>query len=173
MKTSIRPVVNRNKKLYNFDKHLANIQGRVLMDMYPLYIRHYLSRSKGALKLKNVAKRFLDKGEEKDDVKFTEINSLQDGDSTTRQRLAKYCVQDSYLPLRLMVVHVPDRKAEHVNFLEYYFTNSQLSGTILRYLVNKSKEYNRYFKQVRVVSSVHLLIIANYDGWDIIIDCYN
>lgn len=130
----------------------VNVQGRIIMDMYPMFNRH--NSGKNRLKLKHVAKKYLQKGEEKDDVQYTEINFLQEGDEITRRRLAKYCVQDSYLPVKLMMVIIPDRKSMQQDFVQYYFESSRLGGTILRYLVNKSKQYNRYFKQVRVVSKM-------------------
>lgn len=149
VKASIRAVTNPNKRMYRYDNTIVNVQGRIIMDMYPLFCRH--SVSKHHLKLKQVAKKYLQAGEEKDDVKYTEINGLQDGDALTRKRLAHYCVQDSFLPVKLMLVLMPDRKAAKQNFIEHYFENSRNGGTIIRYLVNKSKEYNKYFKQVRVV----------------------
>lgn len=150
---SLREVINKNKKMFNFDNQILNVQGRIVMDMYPLMRRHTTGNGNGGLKLKTVAQKYLSAGEEKDDVKYTEINALQDGTSTTRKRLAKYCVQDAYLPVKLMLIQMPDRNAFKQNFLEYYFENSRLGGTLLRYLVNKSREYNKYFKQVRVVCS--------------------
>ncbi|KAJ7258094.1 ribonuclease H-like domain-containing protein [Mycena haematopus] len=50
--------------------------------------------------LNTVSLEFL--GEEKEDVKFTEINALQAGGPETRKKLAVYCLKDIYLPLRLL-----------------------------------------------------------------------
>lgn len=156
IKAFIRPVLNKSKRMYRFDSKIVNCQGRVVMDMYLLFQRHTIGKQ--VLKLKNVAQQYLQVGEEKDDVKYTEINGLQDGNDITRQRLAKYCVQDSYLPLKLMRVALPDRKTGQ-DFMEYYWEQAKCGGTILRYLVNKSRDYNKYFKHVRVVRDQ---IITNF-----------
>ncbi|ODM86655.1 DNA polymerase delta catalytic subunit, partial [Orchesella cincta] len=151
IKTTIRPIINQHKQMNRLDKQIVNIQGRIVMDMFPLYVIHDVTRTGvKPLALKSVAKRHLKAGEEKDDVKWTEINTLQNGDSKTRKRLAKYCVQDSFLPIKLMQVQMPDRASAKMDFLQYYFEKSRLGGTILRYLVNKSRDYDKYFKQVRV-----------------------
>ncbi|CAL8068887.1 unnamed protein product [Orchesella dallaii] len=151
VRATIRPILNHHKRMNKLDKQVVNVQGRIVMDMFPLYFIHDTKRSGvKPLSLKSVAKRHLQEGEEKDDVKYTEINDLQNGDSKSRNRLAKYCVQDSFLPVKLMRVQMPDRVSERMDFLQYYWDKARLGGTILRYLVNKSRDYDRYFKQVRV-----------------------
>lgn len=122
--------------------------------MYPIIVRHdKLNHGRGYYKLSSVAKRYLNKTEEKQDVAYTEIEGLQHGNSTTRNRMARYCLQDSVIPYLLLFEPVPFRR-ETITYLDLYFIRSRIGGPPLRYLLNKSVSYNEYFKQVRIVSEV-------------------
>ncbi|ODM94277.1 DNA polymerase delta catalytic subunit [Orchesella cincta] len=101
IKTTIRPIINQHKQMNRLDKQIVNIQGRIVMDMFPLYVIHDVTRT-------------------------------------------------GVKPLALKSVQMPDRASAKMDFLQYYFEKSRLGGTILRYLVNKSRDYDKYFKQVRV-----------------------
>ena len=50
--------------------------------------------------LNAVSAHFLN--EQKEEVHYSVITTLQNGDEFTRRRLAVYCIKDAYLPLRLM-----------------------------------------------------------------------
>ena len=41
-------------------------------------------------------------GEQKEDVHYSIISDLQNGNDETRRRLAIYCLKDAYLPQRLI-----------------------------------------------------------------------
>ena len=41
-------------------------------------------------------------GEQKEDVHYSQITVLQNGNADTRRRLAVYCLKDAYLPQRLL-----------------------------------------------------------------------
>ncbi|KAF7364727.1 DNA polymerase [Mycena venus] len=75
------------------------LPGRLQLDLMQ-YIRR--EENQRSLSLNSVSKRFL--GERKEDVHFTAIRGLQTGSADTRQRLAVYCLKDTYLPQRLFDV---------------------------------------------------------------------
>jgi DNA polymerase elongation subunit (family B) len=151
MKSRIRLIENRIKKVHPYDEYAVNIQGRVIMDMYPVLVRHdSRSNGRGHFTLSAVAKRYLNRSEAKQDVHYTEINDLQHGDPSTRKRLAEYCLQDSMIPFLLLFEPTPCR-SDVVRLMELYMRRSHIGGNLLRYLFNKSMSYNDYFKQVRVV----------------------
>lgn len=60
------------------------------LDLYMFILNtEYGADSSASNGLNAVADRFL--GERKEDIPYTQINELQDGDSETRHRLAVYC----------------------------------------------------------------------------------
>ena len=65
--------------------------------MFQVLLRDYKLSS---YSLNSVSAEFLK--EQKEDVPHNIISTLQDGNETTRRRLAIYCIKDAYLPLRLM-----------------------------------------------------------------------
>ncbi|PPR07791.1 hypothetical protein CVT26_014976 [Gymnopilus dilepis] len=96
-------------------------EGRLLLDVLH-HIREYhpgLSGA-GAYKLDAVALHFLD--QRKEDIHYTEIPKLQNGNADTRKALAIYCLKDVYLPLLLLSKlecfekEVRDAKAANVPF---------------------------------------------------------
>ena len=76
------------------------ISGRVVFDMLPV-IKKDVSIKLRSYSLNSVSAEFLD-GEQKDDVPYTIIPDLQNGSSETRKRLARYCVKDAVLPIKLI-----------------------------------------------------------------------
>jgi DNA polymerase delta subunit 1 len=72
--------------------------GFFLLDILQVIQRDYKLRT---YTLNSVSQHFL--GDKKDDVPHNQITSLHNGDSSTRAILAKYCLKDSILPLRLIV----------------------------------------------------------------------
>lgn len=75
-----------------------NLPGRVLFDMMLFVQRSYKLTS---YTLNAVCARFLK--EQKEDVHYSEIRTLFEGDADTRRRLAIYCLKDTYLPIQLMI----------------------------------------------------------------------
>ncbi|KAL1509230.1 hypothetical protein ABEB36_003999 [Hypothenemus hampei] len=74
-----------------------NFEGRVPYDMLIVIKRDFKLRS---YTLNNVCQEIL--GEQKEDVHYSIITDLQNGDEQTRRRLAVYCIKDADLPLRLI-----------------------------------------------------------------------
>ena len=73
-------------------------KGRVLIDMYK-YIRNQ-KNNRPNNKLEEVAKAYLN--ESKENIHYSEIPKLHEGDEITRRKLAVYCLKDAWLPLCLM-----------------------------------------------------------------------
>lgn len=86
--------------------------------------------------LNAVSAHFL--GEQKEDVHYSIITSLQNGDSETRRRLAVYCLKDAYLPLRLM---------EKLMALVNYTEMARVTGVPFSYLLSRGQ-------QIKVVSQL-------------------
>lgn len=86
--------------------------------------------------LNAVSAKFL--GDQKEDVHYSMISTLQKGTPQDRHRLAIYCVKDAYLPLQLM------------NKLLSIFTSIELSRVChvpLNYLLNRGQQI-RVFSQL-------------------------
>ncbi|CAG9819660.1 unnamed protein product [Phaedon cochleariae] len=75
----------------------VNFEGRVPYDMLVVMKRDFKLRS---YTLNSVCQEIL--GEQKEDVHYSIITDLQNGDEQTRRRLAVYCLKDAELPLRLL-----------------------------------------------------------------------
>ncbi|KAJ6584038.1 ribonuclease H-like domain-containing protein [Mycena vulgaris] len=78
------------------------LAGRLQIDIYQyMEERNIRNRFQGrSYKLNDLSNDFL--GKQKEDLSFTIINQLQDGDDEDRKRLAVYCLKDVYLPLELL-----------------------------------------------------------------------
>lgn len=74
-----------------------NFEGRVAYDMLLVIKRDFKLRS---YTLNSVCQEIL--GEQKEDVHYSIITDLQNGDEQTRRRLAVYCLKDAELPMRLI-----------------------------------------------------------------------
>lgn len=74
-----------------------NFEGRVPYDMLLVTKRDFKLRS---YTLNSVCQEIL--GEQKEDVHYSIISDLQNGDEQTRRRLAVYCLKDAELPMRLI-----------------------------------------------------------------------
>ncbi|XP_072396309.1 DNA polymerase delta catalytic subunit [Diabrotica undecimpunctata] len=74
-----------------------NFEGRVPYDMLVVVKRDFKLRS---YTLNSVCQEIL--GEQKEDVHYSIITDLQNGDEQTRRRLAVYCLKDAELPWRLL-----------------------------------------------------------------------
>ena len=69
--------------------------------------------------------------EQKEDVPHTIISTLQDGNETTRRRLAIYCIKDSYLPLKLM-----EKLMSFYNYTEM----ARVTGVPFSYLLRRGQQ---------------------------------
>eukprot|EP01028_Stygiella_incarcerata_P012084 TRINITY_DN7264_c0_g1_i1.p1 TRINITY_DN7264_c0_g1~~TRINITY_DN7264_c0_g1_i1.p1 ORF type:complete len:1124 (-),score=299.58 TRINITY_DN7264_c0_g1_i1:209-3406(-) len=111
----------------------VNMEGRVILDMLQIMQReHKLS----SYSLNAVSAHFLN--EQKEDVHYSIITELQNGDSETRRRLAVYCLKDAYLPLRLM-----ERLLIIVNYIEM----ARVTGVPIPFLTSRGQ-------QIKVVSQL-------------------
>ncbi len=116
------------------DSRSFSIHGRVVFDMLQLITREYKLRS---YSLNSVSAEFL--GEQKEDVHYSIISDLQNGDEQTRRRLAVYCLKDAFLPIRLM---------DKLLFLTNYIEMARVTGIPLGWLVSRGH-------MIKVVSLLH------------------
>jgi DNA polymerase delta subunit 1 len=96
----VSKVVNKaqsSKAFGSFDTKDIQIDGRIIFDMYHIIKRDYKLRS---YSLNSVSVHFLN--EQKEDVPYSSMYALQNGDKETRRRIASYCLRDTYLPVRIM-----------------------------------------------------------------------
>lgn len=91
-----------------FDAKEISIDGRLIIDMLHVIRREYRLRS---YSLNSVSFHFL--GEQKEDVSYSSMYGLQNGNKETRRRIASYCLKDAYLPVRLF-----DRLNILINYTE-------------------------------------------------------
>lgn len=111
-----------------------SIHGRVVFDVLQLITREYKLRS---YSLNSVSAEFL--GEQKEDVHYSIISELQQGDEQTRRRLAVYCLKDAFLPIRLL---------DKLLFLTNYIEMARVTGIPLGWLVSRGH-------MIKVVSLLH------------------
>ncbi|KAJ3452810.1 intein-containing DNA polymerase delta catalytic subunit precursor [Anaeramoeba flamelloides] len=130
-------VIDRTKTAKSYGKRVTKetfIPGRCQMDLLPIIRESYKLSS---YKLNSVSLKFL--GEQKDDVHFSIISDLQNGNAETRRRLALYCLRDSELPLKLL-----DKLMIIVNYVEM----ARVTGVPLNYLLTSGQ-------QIKVVSQLY------------------
>lgn len=111
----------------------VNFEGRVAYDMLTVMKRDFKLRS---YTLNNVCKEIL--GEQKEDVHYSIITDLQNGDDQTRRRLAIYCIKDAELPMRLL---------NHVKSFTNDIEMARVTGVPITSLLNKGE-------QVKVVAQL-------------------
>lgn len=110
-----------------------NFEGRVPYDMLMVSKRDFKLRS---YTLNSVCQEIL--GEQKEDVHYSIITDLQNGDEQTRRRLAVYCIKDADLPLRLL---------NHVKSFTNDVEMSRVTGVPITSLLTKGE-------QVKVVAQL-------------------
>ena len=110
------------------------IRGRVQFDVLPILRREYKLRS---YTLNAVSAEFL--GQQKEDVHFSIITTLQNGTAEHRRRLAVYCLKDAYLPLRLI---------EKLMLLVNHIEMARVTGVPISFLITRGQ-------QIKVVSQLY------------------
>nr|BAJ78769.1 DNA polymerase delta catalytic subunit [Stichotrema asahinai] len=110
-----------------------NFEGRIPYDMYVIVKRDLKLRS---YTLNNVCQEILN--EQKEDVHYSIITDLHNGDEHTRKRLAVYCVKDADLPMRLI---------NHLNCFTNDIEMARVTGVMLTSLLAKGE-------QVKVVAQL-------------------
>lgn len=123
----------QSKQLGKRENKDINIEGRAQFDLLLVLLRDYKLRS---YSLNSVSYHFLN--EQKEDVHHSIITDLQNGDNTTRRRLAVYCVKDAVLPIRLL-----DKLMCIINYMEM----ARVTGVPLGYLLTRGQ-------QIKVVSQL-------------------
>ncbi|XP_031341099.1 DNA polymerase delta catalytic subunit-like [Photinus pyralis] len=132
IQSSVKETVNQTK----FGKRTfktVNFEGRVAYDMLVVMKRDFRLRS---YTLNNVSNELL--GEQKEDVHYSIITDLQNGDEQTRRRLAVYCIKDADLPLRLL---------DHVKSFANDIEMARVTGVSITSLLTKGE-------QVKVVAQL-------------------
>lgn len=122
-----------SKALGTRDNKIINISGRLQLDILAFIRREYKLRS---YTLNAVSAHFL--GEQKEDVHYSIITDLQNGDADTRRRLAIYCLKDALLPLKLLEKLMP-----LINYTEM----SRVTGVPFTYLLTRGQ-------QIKVISQI-------------------
>ncbi|RWS22315.1 DNA polymerase delta catalytic subunit-like protein, partial [Leptotrombidium deliense] len=116
----------QSKQLGNRTFNEINITGRCQFDLFQVMIRDYKLRS---YSLNAVSYHFLQ--EQKEDVHYSIITDLQNGDENTRRRLAVYCLKDALLPLRLL-----DKLMCIINYIEM----ARVTGVPINYLLTRGQQ---------------------------------
>ena len=78
-------------------------------------------------------------GEQKEDVHYSQITVLQNGNADTRRRLAVYCLKDAYLPQRLL---------EKLMCVINYTEMARVTGVPFSYLITRGQ-------QIKVMSQIY------------------
>ena len=132
-RTICRNKMLQSKQLGKRENKDINIEGRAQFDLLLVLLRDYKLRS---YTLNAVSYHFLN--EQKEDVHHSQITGLQNGDESTRRRLAVYCVKDAVLPIRLL-----DKLMCIINYMEM----ARVTGVPLGYLLTRGQ-------QIKVVSQL-------------------
>jgi DNA polymerase delta subunit 1 len=132
----------------------TTIMGRVQFDMLPYMIRNHKLSS---YTLNAVSAEFL--GQQKEDVHYSIITSLQLGSDADRRRLAVYCLKDAYLPQQLMT-----KLSVLVNYVEM----ARVTGVPLNFLLTRGQQIKVFSMLLRRTGKEGLLIpnIAKHGGDD-------
>jgi len=102
------------------------MEGRVIFDLLPIIRRNHKFRS---YTLNAVSFHFLK--QQKEDVHYSIIKDLFDGDDNDRRRLAVYCLKDSDLVIRLL-----DKLMYVVNYVEM----ARVTGVPIPYLITRGQQ---------------------------------
>lgn len=133
-----------SSKAYGTREYMEiDISGRIQLDVIVCVRREYKLRS---YSLNVVATTFLN--EQKEDVHHSIISVLQNGDETMRQRLAVYCLKDSYLPHRL-----DDKLMLTVNLIEM----ARVAGVTVSDLMNRGQQIKVFSQILRLSRTKNLL----------------
>lgn len=120
------------------------MEGRIQLDMFQHIQReHKLSH----YSLNSVSLTFLK--EQKEDVHWTTLKDLQEGNDDTRRRIAVYCLKDCYLPLRLL---------EKLMCLYNYSEMARVTGVPFSYLLTRGQQIKVASQLMRKAQSCDMLI---------------
>ncbi|KAK9894003.1 putative delta DNA polymerase [Cystobasidium minutum MCA 4210] len=133
VKSEVKDTHFSSKAYGTRDSKETKMDGRLQLDILQVMQRDYKLRS---YSLNSVCAHFL--GEQKEDVHYSIITELQNGNAETRRRLAVYCLKDAYLPQRLM-----DKLMCFINYTEM----ARVTGVPFNYLISRGQ-------QIKVVSQL-------------------
>lgn len=103
-------------------------------------------------------------GEQKEDVHYSIITELQNGNAESRRRLAVYCLKDAYLPQRLM-----DKLMCLINYIEM----ARVTGVPFNLLLSRGQQIKVVSQLFRKAQTEGYLVpalksegeLASYDMW--------
>ncbi|XP_071914321.1 DNA polymerase delta catalytic subunit-like isoform X1 [Coffea arabica] len=122
----------------------VTIEGRVQFDLLQVMQRDYKLSS---YSLNSVSAHFLN--EQKEDVHHSIISDLQNGNSDTRMRLAKYCLKDAYLPQRLL---------DKLMFIYNYVEMARVTGVPISFLLSRGQSIKVLSQLLRKAKQKNLVI---------------
>lgn len=134
MPSKIKDKTFQSKQVGTRESKEVNMEGRVQFDVMQILQRDYKLSS---YSLNSVSTHFL--GEQKEDVHYSQITVLQNGNADTRRRLAVYCLKDAYLPQRLL-----DKLMCVINYTEM----ARVTGVPFSYLITRGQ-------QIKVMSQIY------------------
>ncbi|KAJ1606887.1 DNAQ-like 3'-5' exonuclease [Cryptosporidium canis] len=126
------------------ESKLINIEGRILWDILETIRREHKLKS---YSLNYVSTTFLK--EQKEDVHYSMIRGLQDGNPETRKRVAVYCLKDSLLPLRLM---------KHLKMFPNIIEMARVTGTTIDILLSRGQQIKVTSQILRKCKSTNFLM---------------
>ncbi|ORY95678.1 DNA polymerase family B-domain-containing protein [Syncephalastrum racemosum] len=134
LKTEAKDTRFSSKAFGTRENKAVNLDGRLQLDLLQAIQRDYKLRS---YSLNSVSHHFL--GEQKEDVHYSIITELHQGNPETRRRLASYCLKDAFLPIRLL---------ERLMMLFNYTEMARVTGVPFNYILVRGQ-------QVKVVSQLY------------------
>ncbi|XP_040565732.1 DNA polymerase delta catalytic subunit [Lepeophtheirus salmonis] len=143
-KSTIKKTMLQSKQMGKRENKSINIEGRVQFDLFLILIRDYKLRS---YTLNAVSYHFLQ--EQKEDVHHSVITDLQKGTSSTRRRLAVYCLKDALLPLQLL-----QKLMCVINYMEM----ARVTGVPFSYLQTRGQQIKVVSQLIRQAMVKDLLI---------------
>ncbi|OZC07811.1 DNA polymerase [Onchocerca flexuosa] len=142
--SKVREMPLSSKQIGNRTNKVTNVEGRVVFDVIQVILRDYKLRS---YSLNSVSYHFL--CEQKEDVDYSMIADLQNGNAFTRRRLAIYCMKDAYLPLKLL-----QKLMSIINYIEM----ARVTGVPLDYLLSRGQQIKVMSQILRKAKSMHFFL---------------
>lgn len=133
-----------SKAYGTLDLKECHLSGRATFDILNVIQREHKLRS---YTLNSVSAFFL--GEQKDDIKHTQISVLYNGSDSDRSRLAHYCLRDSILPLKLVT---------KLMCIFNYCEMARVTGVPFDYLLSKGQQIKVTSQIYRKAKTLNLLI---------------
>jgi len=143
-RTKIRDARFSSKQMGTREYKEINLEGRVHLDVLVSILQNYKLRS---YSLNAVSYHFLQ--EQKEDVHHSIITDLQNGDATSRRRLAVYCLKDALLPIRLI-----DKLMVMINTIEM----ARVTGVPISYLLTRGQSVKVLAQILREASPRDLVL---------------